>query len=168
MHIMCIKERSGDDMKKRVREIIKMHLDAGLIKLDTPVTVMDLSESERIQTSFTNRRMLKYLEREVAGYKINDRSGLLILVKRQEENKEGIEVHTMEIEPPDQAELLMELIEKVQMEQTIFTVLKALDEWEYPSRLVKNAKSDLRYAASELNNEIERNQKKINGLKSEG
>jgi len=161
VHIMCIKERGRPDMKKRVREIIKMHLDAGLIKLDTPVTVMDLAENERIQASFVNRHMMKYLEREVTGYKLNDRSGLLILIKRQEKNPEGIEVHQMETEPPDPVELLMDLIEKTQMQQTIFMVLKALDEWEYPFESVTSAKNELRAAGHAIGLEMDEIQKVI-------
>ena len=152
-------------MKKRVREIIKMHLDAGLIKLDTPVTVMDLAESERIQASFTNRRMMKYLEREVAGYKLNDRSGLLILVRRKEEKADGIVTYPAEDEPQDLEEFLMDLVEKGQMQQTIYDVLKALGGWEYLFDSITRAKNELRYTAHELDKQIVELHKTINKMK---
>ena len=68
-------------MNKRVREIVKMHLDTGLIELHTPITIMDLSAGEEVAACFTNRQMMKYLEREVYGYRINDRHGLQIVIK---------------------------------------------------------------------------------------
>ena len=140
-------------MNKRVREIIKMHLDTGLIELHTPITIMDLSAGEEVAACFTNRQMMKYLEREVYGYRINDRHGLQIVIKR---------------EPPDPVELLMDLVEKAQMQQTIFTVLKALDEWEYPYESVTNAKNELRAAAHALGTEMDEIQKTVDGLRIEG
>ena len=106
-------------MNKRVREIIKMHLDTGLIELHTPITIMDLSAGEEVATCFTNRQMMKYLEREVYGYRINDRHGLQIVIKRQEGSLKEVEVHLSETEPPDPAELLMDLVEKAQMQQKV-------------------------------------------------
>lgn len=47
MHIMCAKERSGATVRMRVREIIKMHLDSGMIRLDTPVIIMDLPAGKK-------------------------------------------------------------------------------------------------------------------------
>jgi hypothetical protein len=155
-------------MNKRVREIIKMHLDTGLIELHTPITIMDLSAGEEVATCFTNRQMMKYLEREVYGYRINDRHGLQIVIKRQEGSLKEVEVHLSETEPPDPAELLMDLVEKAQMQQTIFTVLKALDEWEYPYESVTNAKNELRAAAHALGTEMDEIQKTVDGLRIEG
>lgn len=155
-------------MNKRVREIIKMHLDTGLIELHTPITIMDLSAGEEVATCFTNRQMMKYLEREVYGYRINDRHGLQIAIKRQEGSLKEVEVHLSETEPPDPAELLMDLVEKAQMQQTIFTVLKALDEWEYPYESVTNAKNELRAAAHTLGTEMDEIQKTVDGLRIEG
>lgn len=155
-------------MNKRVREIIKMHLDTGLIELHTPITIMDLSAGEEVATCFTNRQMMKYLEREVYGYRINDRHGLQIVIKRQEGSLKEVEVHLSETEPPDPAELLMDLVEKAQMQQTIFTVLKALDEWEYPYESVTNAKNELRAAAHMLGTEMDEIQKTVDGLRIEG
>lgn len=155
-------------MNKRVREIIKMHLDTGLIELHTPITIMDLSAGEEVTTCFTNRQMMKYLEREVYGYRINDRHGLQIVIKRQEGSLKEVEVHLSETEPPDPAELLMDLVEKAQMQQTIFTVLKALDEWEYPYESVTNAKNELRAAAHTLGTEMDEIQKTVDGLRIEG
>lgn len=155
-------------MNKRVREIIKMHLDTGLIELHTPITIMDLSAGEEVATCFTNRQMMKYLEREVYGYRINDRHGLQIVIKRQEGSLKEVEVHLSETEPPDPAELLMDLVEKAQMQQTIFTVLKALDEWEYPYESVTNAKNELRAAAHTLGTEMDEIQKTVDGLRIEG
>lgn len=34
-------------MRMRVREIIKMHLDSGMIRLDTPVIIMDLPAGKK-------------------------------------------------------------------------------------------------------------------------
>lgn len=155
-------------MNKRVREIIKMHLDTGLIELHTPITIMDLSAGEEVATCFTNRQMMKYLEREVYGYRINDRHGLQIVIKRQEGSLKEVEVHLSETEPSDPAELLMDLVEKAQMQQTIFTVLKALDEWEYPYESVTNAKNELRAAAHTLGTEMDEIQKTVDGLRIEG
>ena len=155
-------------MNKRVREIIKMHLDTGLIELHTPITIMDLSAGEEVATCFTNRQMMKYLEREVYGYRINDRHGLQIVIKRQEGSLKEVEVHLSETEPPDPVELLMDLVEKAQMQQTIFTVLKALDEWEYPYESVTNAKNELRAAAHALGTEMDEIQKTVDGLRIEG
>lgn len=155
-------------MNKRVREIIKMHLDTGLIELHTPITIMDLSAGEEVATCFTNRQMMKYLEREVYGYRINDRHGLQIVIKRQEGSLKEVEVHLSETEPPDPAELLMDLVEKAQMQQTIFTVLKALNEWEYPYESVTNAKNELRAAAHTLGTEMDEIQKTLDGLRIEG
>lgn len=155
-------------MNKRVREIVKMHLDTGLIELHTPITIMDLSAGEEVATCFTNRQMMKYLEREVYGYRINDRHGLQIVIKRQEGSLKEVEVHLSETEPPDPAELLMDLVEKAQMQQTIFTVLKALDEWEYPYESVTNAKNELRAAAHTLGTEMDEIQKTVDGLRIEG
>lgn len=155
-------------MNKRVREIIKMHLDTGLIELHTPITIMDLSAGEEVATCFTNRQIMKYLEREVYGYRINDRHGLQIVIKRQEGSLKEVEVHLSETEPPDPAELLMDLVEKAQMQQTIFTVLKALDEWEYPYESVTNAKNELRAAAHTLGTEMDEIQKTVDGLRIEG
>lgn len=155
-------------MNKRVREIVKMHLDTGLIELHTPITIMDLSAGEEVATCFTNRQMMKYLEREVYGYRINDRHGLQIVIKRQEGSLKEVEVHLSETEPPDPAELLMDLVEKAQMQQTIFTVLKALDEWEYPYESVTNAKNELRAAAHALGTEMDEIQKTVDGLRIEG
>ena len=155
-------------MNKRVREIIKMHLDTGLIELHTPITIMDLSAGEEVATCFTNRQMMKYLEREVYGYRINDRHGLQIVIKRQEGSLKEVEVHLSETEPPDPAELLMDLVEKAQMQQTIFTVLKALNEWEDPYESVTNAKNELRAAAHTLGTEMDEIQKTLDGLRIEG
>lgn len=154
-------------MNKRVREIIKMHLDTGLIELHTPITIMDLSAGEEVATCFTNRQMMKYLEREVYGYRINDRHGLQIVIKRQEGSLKEVEVHLSETEPPDPAELLMDLVEKAQMQQTIFTVLKALDEWEYPYESVTNAKNELRAAAHALGTEMDEIQKTVEEMNEE-
>ena len=145
-----------------------MHLDTGLIELHTPITIMDLSAGEEVATCFTNRQMMKYLEREVYGYRINDRHGLQIVIKRQEGSLKEVEVHLSETEPPDPAELLMDLVEKAQMQQTIFTVLKALDEWEYPYESVTNAKNELRAAAHTLGTEMDEIQKTVDGLRIEG
>ena len=154
-------------MNKRVREIIKMHLDTGLIELHTPITIMDLSAGEEVAACFTNRQMMKYLDREVYGYRINDRHGLQIVIKRQEGSLKEVEVHLSETEPPDPAELLMDLVEKAQMQQTIFTVLKALDEWEYPYESVTNAKNELRAAADTLGTEMDEIQKTVDEINEE-
>lgn len=64
--------------------------------------------------------------------------------------------------------LLMELVEKSQMQQTIYDALKMLDEWEYESKLVEDAKSNLRNAACELNKEIEEIQDSVDGENKNG
>ena len=43
-------------MRMRVREIIKMHLDSGMIRLDTPVIIMDLPAGKKIEAGVMNPR----------------------------------------------------------------------------------------------------------------
>lgn len=64
MHIMCAKERSGATVRMRVREIIKMHLDSGMIRLDTPVIIMDLPAGKKIEAGVMDPKVMEYMERE--------------------------------------------------------------------------------------------------------
>ena len=52
-------------MNKRVREIVKMHLDTGLICKNTPISIIDLSAGKRVDVCASSRWITKYLEREV-------------------------------------------------------------------------------------------------------
>ena len=52
-------------MNKRVREIIKMHMNAGLIQPTTWISIIDLSAGKREGVSAGGRWISKYLEREV-------------------------------------------------------------------------------------------------------
>lgn len=72
-------------MNKRVREIVKMHLDTGLICKNTPISIIDLSAGKRVDVCAGGRWITKYLEREVGAYKLSERNGLCIMVKSQEE-----------------------------------------------------------------------------------
>lgn len=152
MHIMCAKERSGATVRMRVREIIKMHLDSGMIRLDTPVIIMD-------------PKVMEYMEREAGGCKWNNRTGLCITIKGKENVPEGVELD--QEEQWDTVDLLMELVAKSQMQQTLFDVLKALDEWEYPYESVTAAKGKLRVAVNLLGNDMEDIQKLIEKEKGE-
>lgn len=58
MHIMCAKERSGATVRMRVREIIKMHLDSGMIRLDTPVIIMDLPAGKKIEAGVMDPKVM--------------------------------------------------------------------------------------------------------------
>lgn len=61
----------------------------------------------------------------------------------------------------------MELVAKSQMQQILFDVLKALDEWEYPYESVTVAKGKLRVAVNLLGNDMEDIQKLIEKEKGE-
>ena len=118
-------------MRMRVREIIKMHLDSGMIRLDTPVIIMDLPAGKKIEAGVMDPKVMEYMEREAGGCN------------------------------------LMELVAKSQMQQTLFDVLKALDEWEYPYESVTAAKGKLRVAVNLLGNDMEDIQKLIEKEKGE-
>ena len=153
MHIMCAKERNGATVRMRVREIIKMHLDSGMIRLDTPVIIMDLPAGKKIEAGVMDPKVMEYMEREAGGCKWNNRTGLCITIKGKENVPEGVELD--QEEQWDTVDLLMELVAKSQMQQTLFDVLKALDEWEYPYESVTAAKGKLRVAVNLLGNDME-------------
>lgn len=165
MHIMCAKERSGVTVRMRVREIIKMHLDSGMIRLDTPVIIMDLPAGKKIEAGVMDPKVMEYMEREAGGCKWNNRTGLCITIKGKENVPEGVELD--QEEQWDTVDLLMELVAKSQMQQTLFDVLKALDEWEYPYEGVTAAKGKLRVAVNLLGNDMEDIQKLIEKEKGE-
>lgn len=73
MHIMCAKERSGATVRMRVREIIKMHLDSGMIRLDTPVIIMDLPAGKKIEAGVMDPKVMEYMEREAGGCRAGSR-----------------------------------------------------------------------------------------------
>ena len=62
----------------------------------------------------------------------------------------------------------MELVAKSQMQQTLFDVLKALDEWEYPYESVTAAKGKLRVAVNLLGNDIQKLIEKEKGEETYG
>lgn len=146
-------------MRMKVRKIIKMHLDSGMIGLDTPVTILDMPEGKEIKADAMNPKIMEYMEREAGGCKWNNRLGLCITIRGRENVPEGVELS--QEEQWDTVDLLIELVSKSQMQQTLFDVLKALDEWEYPYESVTGAKGKLRVAVNLLGNEIENIQKII-------
>lgn len=141
-------------MNKRVREIIKMHMNAGLIQPTTWISIIDLSAGKREGVSAGGRWISKYLEREVGAYKLSERNGLCIMLKSQEESEEENPYSKKEAQDPD--ELIPDLVEKAQMQQTLYDVSRMLDEWEYPSRYIDDAEENLRCATRELRDEIEK------------
>lgn len=149
-------------MNKRVREIVKMHLDTGLICKNTPISIIDLSAGKREGVSAGGRWISKYLEREVGAYKLSERNGLCIMLKSQEEPEEENPYLKKETQDPD--EFVSDLVEKAQMQQTLHDVLRMLDGWEYPSRHIDDAEENLRCAIRELRDEIE----KIQNIMTEG
>lgn len=149
-------------MNKRVREIIKMHMNAGLIQPTTWISIIDLSAGKRVDVCAGSRWITKYLEREVGAYKLSERNGLCIMVKSQEEPEVENPYSKKEAQDPD--ELIPDLVEKAQMQQTLHDVLRMLDEWEYPSRHIDDAEENLRCAIRELRDEIE----KIQNIMTEG
>ena len=96
-------------MNKRVREIVKMHLDTGLICKNTPISIIDLSAGKRVDVCAGSRWITKYLEREVGAYKLSERNGLCIMVKSQEEPEIENPYSKKEAQDPD--ELIPELLE---------------------------------------------------------
>lgn len=149
-------------MNKRVREIVKMNLDTGLICKNTPISIIDLSAGKRVDVCAGSRWITKYLEREVGAYKLSERNGLCIMVKSQEEPEEENPYSKKRTQDPD--ELIPDLVEKAQMQQTLHDVLRMLDGWEYPSRHIDDAEENLRCAIRELHDEIE----KIQNVMTEG
>ena len=149
-------------MNKRVKEIIKMHLNAGLIQPTTWISIIDLSAGKKEDIRTGGRWTSKYLEREVDAYKLSERNGLCIMVKGQEEPEEENPYSKKRAQDPD--ELVLDLVEKAQMQQTIYDVLRTLDEWEYPSKYIDDAEENLRCATRELRDEIE----KIQNVMMEG
>lgn len=141
-------------MNKRVREIVKMHLDTGLICKNTPISIIDLSAGKRVDVCASSWWITKYLEREAGAYKLSERNGLCIMAKSQEESEEENPYSKKRTQDPD--ELIPDLIEKAQMQQTLYDVLRMLDEWEYPSRYIDDAEENLRCATRELRDEIEK------------
>ena len=83
-------------MNKRVREIIKMHMNAGLIQPTTWISIIDLSVGKREGVSAGGRWISKYLEREVGAYKLSERNGLCIMVKSQEEPEKKTRIRRKE------------------------------------------------------------------------
>lgn len=148
-------------MNKRVREIIKMHMNAGLIQPTTWISIIDLSAGKREGVSAGGRWISKYLEREVGTYKLSERNGLCIMLKSQEESEEENPYSKKEAQDPD--ELIPDLVEKAQMQQTLHDVLRMLDGWEYPSRHIDDAEENLRCAIRELRDEIEKIQNVMTG-----
>lgn len=148
-------------MNKRVREIVKMHLDTGLICKNTPISIIDLSAGKRVDVCAGSRWITKYLEREVGAYKLSERNGLCIMVKSQEEPEVENPYSKKEAQDPD--ELVSDLVEKAQMQQTLHDVLRMLDGWEYPSRHIDDAEENLRCAIRELRDEIEKIQNVMTG-----
>lgn len=149
-------------MNKRVREIIKMYMNAGLIQPTTWISIIDLSAGKREGVSAGGRWISKYLEREVSTYKLSERTGLCIMLKSQEEPEEENPYLKKETQDPD--EFVSDLVEKAQMQQTLHDVLRMLDGWEYPSRHIDDAEENLRCAIRELRDEIE----KIQNIMTEG
>lgn len=49
-------------VRMRVREIIKMHLDSGMIRLDTPVIIMDLPAGKKIEAGVMDPKVMEYME----------------------------------------------------------------------------------------------------------
>ena len=96
-------------MNKRVREIIKMHMNAGLIQPTTWISIIDLSAGKREGVSAGGRWISKYLEREVGAYKLSERNGLCIMLKSQEESEEENPYSKKRTQDPD--ELIPELLE---------------------------------------------------------
>ena len=76
------------------------------------------------------------------------------MLKSQEESEEENTYSKKEAQDPD--ELIPDLVEKAQMQQTLYDVLRMLDEWEYPSRYIDDAEENLRCATRELRDEIEK------------
>lgn len=154
MHTVRFKDGRRRIMNKRVREIVKMHLDTGLICKNTPISIIDLSAGKRVDVCASSRWITKYLEREVGAYKLSERNGLCIMAKSQEESEEENPYSKKRTQDPD--ELIPDLVEKAQMQQTLYDVLRMLDEWEYPSRYIDDAEENLRCATRELRDEIEK------------
>ncbi len=82
--------------------------------------------------------------------------------KRPEEPEKENPYSKKRTQDPD--ELIPDLVEKAQMQQTLYDVLRMLDEWEYPSRHIDDAEENLRCATRELRDEIE----KIQNIMTEG
>ena len=139
-----------------------MHLDTGLICKNTPISIIDLSAGKRVDVCASSRWITKYLEREVGAYKLSEHNGLCIMVKSQEEPEEENPYSKKRTQDPD--ELIPDLVEKAQMQQTLHDVLRMLDGWEYPSRHIDDAEENLRCAIRELRDEIE----KIQNIMTEG
>ena len=135
-------------MRMRVREIIKMHEDSGMIRLDTPVINMELPAGNKIEADVMDPKVMEYMEREAGGCKWNNRTGLCITIKEKENVPEGVDLDQQQLF--NTIDLLMELVAKSQMQQTLFDVLKALDEWEYPYESVTAAKGKLSVAVNLL------------------
>ena len=83
------------------------------------------------------------------------------MVKSQEESEEENPYSKKRTQDPD--ELIPDLVEKAQMQQTLHDVLRMLDGWEYPSRHIDDAEENLRCAIRELRDEIEKIQNVMTG-----
>ena len=132
---------------RKVREVIKEYLDKGYIDKDTPVVIC----SRKIALSATgyigSEVIRKDYEREVESVSCAYRAMFTIFVK-EEKNKKSTERDDEELKFGD---LLMDLTERVQMQQTVHNMLYLMEQWDYTSMSAIRARSALEFWKKYIN-----------------
>ena len=142
---------------RKVREVIKEHLDKRYIDKDTPVIICDRSRKLSATGCMGSEVIRKDYEREVENVSCMYRTMLIIYVK-ENDKKKSTERNNENMEFGD---LLMELTEKAQMQQTVHNMLYLMEQWDDTSMSAIRARSALEFWKKDINEEIENLQRSI-------
>lgn len=142
---------------RKVREVIKEYLNKGYIDKDTPVTICDRSRKLSATGYMGSVVIRKDCEREVENVNCIYKTMLTIFVK-ENDKKKSTERNNENMEFGD---LLMELTEKVQMQQTVHNMLYLMEQWDDTSMSAIRARSALEFWKKDINEEIENLQRSI-------
>ena len=142
---------------RKVREVIKEYLDKDYIDKDTQVTICD-RRRKLSATGYAGSVVIrKDCEREVENVSCIYKGMLTIFVK-ENDKKKSTERNNENMEFGD---LLMELTEKVQMQQTVHNMLYLMEQWDDTSMSAIRARSALEFWKKDINEEIENLQRSI-------
>lgn len=142
---------------RKVREVIKEYLDEGYIDKDTPVAICDRSKKISATGYIGSIVIRKDYEREVENVSCIYKTMLTIFIK-ENDKKKSTERNNEDMEFGD---LLMELTEKVQMQQTVHNMLYLMEQWDDTSMSAIRARSALEFWKKDINEEIEKLQRSI-------
>lgn len=161
---MCIKSacRKEKTMRK-ARKVIKTYLDNGYIDTRTTITISDPQGNKVESGRVGSEKIRKYYERDVENVSCRYGENLAIFLKKERFQKRPARKDNEELEFDD---LLMELTEKVRVQQTVHNMLYLMEQWDDTSMSAIRARSALEFWKKDINEEIENLQRSIDACQS--